>query len=663
MGNIQEAEITTKGIQKALNKYTPERAISEYVWNGFDADASIVEIHFHENSLNAIDTISIIDNGIGIDYTKLNEKFKRVFESSKGLKSSDGHKLKGKNGYGRFTFFKLATDAKWNTCFSVDSKQYEYSINIASESLRRYESSEPVEVSKNTGTEVVLKNVNIKKESKNFINDVKKYLIADFSWFLALNPSKHIFIDGDELSIAGYIGEHEQWEISINEKVFKADYFRWNGKLNEEYSKFYYLSLSSNLVHEETTKLNKKGDNFWHTVIVKDSFYDDVILENFENGSLFKDENKLKIHKTLENELNNKLKEKRRPFLHAKAVQYIEKCQKDKTFPEFGNNQWDNARKKSLENLVTEFFEIEPQIFITLTKKQQKVLLALLNLVMDNDVRDDLFKILDSVVELEDDDRKVFASILERTKLEHIISLANLIKDRLDTLENLKQLVFNHELKATERLHLQKFIENHYWIFGEEYRLVCAEEVKFEEALRRYKYILHGVDEKEFIAHPDKYKEMDLFITGTEFRNDYPQNIVIEIKNPTTIKKLTDTELSQIKRYITVIRSVDEFNSLSAEWTFILVGQDYDDMVKMSIQNKRTGLAVEQDNFKLYVKKWSDIIHDVEARLHYLEEKLKLQKQSLLENPSLNTIMDEIQSRDNSAIMPAEMEVSETSLD
>ena len=663
MGNIQEAEITTKGIQKALNKYTPERAISEYVWNGFDADASIVEIHFHENSLNAIDTISIIDNGIGIDYTKLNEKFKRVFESSKGLKSSDGHKLKGKNGYGRFTFFKLATDAKWNTCFSVDSKQYEYSINIASESLRRYESSEPVEVSKNTGTEVVLQNVNIKKESKNFINDVKKYLIADFSWFLALNPSKHIFIDGDELSITGYIGEHEQWEIAINEKVFQADYFRWNGKLNEEYSKFYYLSLSNNLVHEETTKLNKKGDNFWHTVIVKDSFYDDVILETFENGSLFKDEIKLKIHKKLENELNNKLKEKRRPFLHAKAVQYIEKCQKDKTFPEFGNNQWDNARKKSLEDLVTEFFEIEPQIFITLTKKQQKILLALLNLVMDKDAKDDLFKILDSIVELEDDDRKVFASILERTKLEHIINLTNLIKDRIDTLENLKQLVFNHELKATERLHLQKFIENHYWIFGEEYRLVCAEEVKFEEALRRYKYILHGVDEKEFIEHPDKYKEMDLFITGTEFRNDYPQNIVIEIKNPTTIKKLTDTELSQIKRYITVIRSVDEFNSLSAEWTFILVGQDYDDMVKMSIQNKRTGLAVEQDNFKFYVKKWSDIIHDVEARLHYLEEKLKLQKQNLLENPSLNTIMDEIQSRDNSAIMPAEMEVSETSLD
>lgn len=42
MANIQETEITTKGIQKVLKKYTPERAIAEYVWNGFDADASNV---------------------------------------------------------------------------------------------------------------------------------------------------------------------------------------------------------------------------------------------------------------------------------------------------------------------------------------------------------------------------------------------------------------------------------------------------------------------------------------------------------------------------------------------------------------------------------------------------------------------------------------------
>ena len=81
----------------------------------------------------------------------------------------------------------------------------------------------------------------------------------------------------------------------------------------------------------------------------------------------------------------------------------------------------------------------------------------------------------------------------------------------------------------------------------------------------------------------------------------------------------------------------------------------YDATVEMEIKNKRSGLAIEQDNFKLYVKKWSDIINDVTARLHYLDEKLQLQKKNLIENPTLNTVMEEIQDSNNSAKMPAEI--------
>ena len=50
--NSQTVEITSAGIRKILNKYTPERAIAEYVWNGFDAKATVVNIDFeivHEN--------------------------------------------------------------------------------------------------------------------------------------------------------------------------------------------------------------------------------------------------------------------------------------------------------------------------------------------------------------------------------------------------------------------------------------------------------------------------------------------------------------------------------------------------------------------------------------------------------------------------------------
>lgn len=55
--------------------------------------------------------------------------------------------------------------------------------------------------------------------------------------------------------------------------------------------------------------------------------------------------------------------------------------------------------------------------------------------------------------------------------------------------------------------------------------------------------MLHGVSEEEYISHPDKYKEMDLFITGQEHRNGNPSNLVVEIKSPTKYENLgSDSE-------------------------------------------------------------------------------------------------------------------------
>lgn len=41
MENIQ---ITSEGIQKNLRKVKPYDAICEYIWNGFDAGASVIDI-------------------------------------------------------------------------------------------------------------------------------------------------------------------------------------------------------------------------------------------------------------------------------------------------------------------------------------------------------------------------------------------------------------------------------------------------------------------------------------------------------------------------------------------------------------------------------------------------------------------------------------------
>ena len=71
--NSQTVEITSAGIRKILNKYTPERAIAEYVWNGFDAKATVVNIDFEIDNaeLDTIKNIRITDNGTGICYEEL----------------------------------------------------------------------------------------------------------------------------------------------------------------------------------------------------------------------------------------------------------------------------------------------------------------------------------------------------------------------------------------------------------------------------------------------------------------------------------------------------------------------------------------------------------------------------------------------------------------
>ena len=654
--NSQTVEITSAGIRKILNKYTPERAIAEYVWNGFDAKATVVNIDFEIDNaeLDTIKNIRITDNGTGICYEELPIKFKKFYESQKRIANENNTEFtRGKNGYGRFTFYKFARFANWETRYSKDAQIMSYDIRIDSDTLKDYTTTEPlVSDDTTTGTCVVFNEISSDISSLFITKTLIPYLKAEFAWFLELKSEYQIYINGQELDYSSIIAEQESISpiLSHNQKNninFQCKYIRWNVKMNDEYSRFYFLNNDLELKFTKTTLLNKKGDNFWHSVIVIDDFFNEINCDNELDDNaiqpkLFDNSADRKLFKELITQLNEFLKKKRRPFLKEQAEVMVTKYKNEDVFPKFGTEDWDIVRREGLENFVKELYEVEPAVFMKLNKEQKRVFLELLNLVMDSGERDSLFKILDAVVELDSNDRKEFAKILEITRLKQVVSTIKLISDRLLTLENLKKIVFNHTLQANEVRDLQSFIEKHYWIFGEEYRMVCAEEVKFEEALRKYIYILRGVSEKKYIAHPNKYKEMDLFLTLNDFRDGRPHNIVVEIKNPTTIKQLKSEQLNQLEQYMDVILKQDCFNDANEFWTFILIGQDYDDIVGRRVINKLTGLVQNDSNYSLYVKKWSEITNEVERRLKYLLDKLKIERATLSKSQSLNEVMNEV---------------------
>ena len=98
--------------------------------------------------------------------------------------------------------------------------------------------------------------------------------------------------------------------------------------------------------------------------------------------------------------------------------------------------------------------------------------------------------------------------------------------------------------------------------------------------------------------------------------------------------------------------SEDCFKDHREQWDFYLVGQDYDSILERRIQDKQTGLVFDNFNCRLYIKKWSEIINDVEMRMKFLLERLKVERARLSKATTLGEVMNEV--LDNSAIVNEE---------
>jgi hypothetical protein len=480
-------------------------------------------------------------------------------------------------------------------------------------------------------------------------------------------------INGKDLDYSSLIrGNPEEFTIEHKptKTSFNIRYIQWNATINEEYSRYYFINSKDNELFKETTTLNMKGDHYYHSVYIKSKLFDDfdIGLEGVEEQKrLFGHSRRDDEYKFMKNEVDKFLRRKRKPFLKAYTEKLISDLESDGAFPKYNpSNAWDTTRKSELENIIKGLYQIEPRIFSNLNIEQKKTLVGLLDLVMDADEKERLFAILQEVVDLEVTDRAELAELLKTSRLSRIIATTRLIEDRYRAIANIRVLVFNKVLGANERDHLQKMIEKHYWIFGEQYHLVTAAEPKFEEALRRYIYLLRGEKKEVIIDHPDKNKEMDIFAVRQDLQNDIISNIVIELKHP--LVKLGKKELDQVEAYLDVILKQHEFNASNMYWEFHLVGNSLDSTGYIERQYKNVeiygekSLVFKNPRYKTYVKTWSEIFADFELRHKFLNEKLELERDKLIDSElSADEIINNI--RNNTAAQPSHDFVSNNKRD
>lgn len=649
----KKVSVTNNGIESSGLTKDYMDGVVELIWNGFDAGAKKVHIDFSSNEIDTIYALQISDDGKGIDFSTLDKTFGNFNDSIKKhtyQKSSSA--LRGHKGKGRFSFAAFSGNAHWHTIYEEEKEKtfLEYDIIIRKNTKHLYD-AENKKVSKATasGTVVTLTDLFEVTGYSFKCDEFKTHLAREFGWFLLLNKERSfsISINGEDIDYSGLIAESEVISLKIKNKegvenIFKITFVRWAEKIGDKFY-FYYLNNSQIEVFKDLTSYNNNAIGFNHSVYVESNYFDSFSpSDNEQSQNLFEETKNTGVFKALVNHLHNLVKEKQKSFLYGGAAeQLIDTYERNGVIPKFKANRYEQARKKDLISVVKGIYCIEPKIFQGLNKEQQKVSVALINLLLDTEERESITEIVGQVVNMSQDERKELAELLKKTTISKISRTINLIEARFKIIELLKMLVFDLEKFTTERDHLQKAIEDNYWLFGEQYHMVSANE-GFNLLLNKYLEVIEGLEAadakksgKKKVNSDESNRRPDVFVcrkhSVPDIRDDQyymDENLIVELKKPTI--EIGKEQLRQIEDYLEIIINEPQFNSQKRVWKFFIIGKNVDDYVKSQYESEKVKgkrfLVKSVLNYEIYAYSWDDIFKMFDLRHQFLVDNLEFDK-------------------------------------
>jgi len=630
--------ITSKSIEQSGLPTDYKKAIAEYIWNGFDAKASNIDLDFKANSLGYIESFSISDDGEGINLETIDETFGCFLDSQKVTSFEKDGYVKGKKGKGRFSFNIFANKAIWETRYKLnDGKIFQYVIYIDKGSQKDFNiDNKTISHSPKTGTIVIFTDFFALTGDLLDSKDLLNFLCCEFGWFLFLNKTKDysIKINSVPIDYLSIIDENEESTIDVGDYGFKISFLRWSKKIGDKYF-YYFLDENKKETARLHTSFNNKVIDFHHSVYIESAYFNDFILTEDDDPVLgFTSRNQSDIiFKQLNRELKKYIFDKEKKFIRElQADKLISDYHEKKIFPIFRNNNYARSRLSDLENVVKELYCVQPKIFQGLKNEQSKTIVGLLNLLLDTELRENVLTIIENVIQLTEEERQSLAESLKKTNLSQITKLVNLLSKRFETIQIIRSLVFDLEKFTTEREYIQLVVEKNYWLFGEQYHLVSADE-NFEVALNNYMHYFDAdkkpplkINDKEKLKRPDIFICRQSDIPDSQ-SNEYTieENIIVELKRPTII--IGQKQYLQVENYLRYIKELPMFNSQLRKWKFILIGKSIDSYIAdkyESQRNKGKRFLVESiQNYEIYAMTWDDVFKTFDGRHKHLIDKLE----------------------------------------
>ncbi len=643
--DVEVAQDHIDGLSKAKK---PILGLAELIWNSVDADATDVKVRLHRNSLNAIESISVIDNGLGISMQDAQDGFGHLGGSWKKLDRQsrrDKRILHGRQGQGRYRAFALCEGAEWESVYLSNGSLKEFKISGTTHNKRRFTiSDEKQSTQDGTGTTVRLTNIIPQQGSLDpdrAVTELNRLLAL----YLKQYPQVRISYDGDAVDPSALEDRRTNYELPAfateNGEPYRASLTVIEWKIEIERA-LYLCTESGFTLREMAPGIQAPGYQF--TAYLRSKLLEDMD----EAGTIDMDE-----FTDLKKLLDVAKEQLRRHFLQRdaeKASGVVERWKEEDIYPYEGapKDVMDETERQifdvvasSLDAYVSEFKEVK--------SKAKKLTFNLLRYALESNPASMQF-ILTEVVGLPKDKQDEFAALLQKTSLISMINASRIVTDRLDFLKGLEYLLYDPQMRPSvkERSQLHKLVSRNTWIFGDEFYLVNNDE-SLNNVLRKHvanalfdadldKPVLRpggtaGVVDIGLSNIPPDEQIVDSDIVISKILERQPSegrhHLIIELKRPS--QPVSSSVISQTKSYAFAVAADERFQNVRTNWTFWALSSKMDNFAQLEAQmeGQPQGVVYQSKanasrnyNMTVWAKSWSEVIEQCSARLRFFQERL-----------------------------------------
>jgi hypothetical protein len=620
-----QLEAAADHVEVLAHEADPVRAVVELIWNGLDADAHTVTVSLRRNELEGVDGVIVADDGHGMTPGEARSAFRWIGGSWKrtALRSKgEGRPLHGKSGQGRLRAFALGTTLRWVTVADeIGGRRLLTAVTAQSDSRNDVEISEPAQSAEPTGTyfEAMGKDNLDRLATDRTLNKVSSALAP----YLIARPTVEVIYDGRRVEPSDNIERDVTIELvwahedATNEASLRI--IEWK-KATE---RAIHLCDAEGIPVEDLP--DAPAPDFRYSAYVlwehMPHHRGESALVGLEQEPSLVGSLVASVTAKLTDYFEDRRAEKRR--------EVVQGWKQQGTYPYPGEPQ---TEQEKIERATFDVVATSVNRHVPKQKGQQKLTLGLLKQTLQHRPQD-VSLLLDQFVGLPDDEKDRLRQLLERSHLSRIIQATASVTDRVDFLAALRRMVFDPEANGMvkERAHLHRMLERELWVFGEQYNMMLSER-GLTHALRQHLTML-GRDSNEI--DPVRLTDgstgrLDLMLSARAREHDRLRHLVVELKAPKVVAH--EEQANQIKKYARAVVADPQFADLSTDWDFFLVIADMDaDVQKDVTQSGRTRGILDQSvidptspvNYRVWIKRWSEILDEAEKRLQYFQESLR----------------------------------------